>query len=188
MVSKLGLISLLVMAIAANALAANVPQAAAVIHAGGGFNNAAAPSALPGNGCEIPTSTTPKVLFGGSSAPTSGNRLGLYNSGLLYTVPNNTVYVACGLWVSSNTATTYNFQLGYNTSAFSNNSATGAGDVYYGASSTLGAGGLFASLNAGVPTWFSIPVTFGPTSIPFFRVDTVNPAQMTVVGYEKAYP
>lgn len=123
--------------------AANVPMAANVQNLGGvaGGTNPAVTYPLPSGG---PANYI--TLTAGWASGTDNRRFGLYKYGTQYKVTSGKTLRCFEFYASAagGTAYTTNIQFGDNSATFSNNTAKGAGDTYYGASSTNCDGGCVA--------------------------------------------
>lgn len=177
------LITILVLLSSAQCFAATA-QVNSVLQIGGKIDSV-------GTYCNIPTGTLPVLLFGNGEGLTVGNRQFFVKSATAtqtqYQVPVGKTFVACGFWLGGTGAiTTQIFAFGYNTSSFSNNSAVGAGDIYYAASSTIGLGGIVLTQtgSTGQPMWLPYPVSFPASSYPFWRGNTAGNFGMLMIGYE----
>jgi hypothetical protein len=90
-----------------------------------------------------------------------------------------------GFYYNSNSPTAIAILFGYNTSTFTDDSAVGAGDIYYGNGATSAFGVLTPALvAAGQPVWLPYPMVFPAGAFPFWIPSANSQYSVIMIGYE----
>lgn len=160
----------------------NVPQAGAVQQIGGVYN-ASFPSII------IPKDENVVVLFGGKTTPTAERRQiftrGDLTSQIQAQITAAKTFKAPGFYFTCDSASEQKIVLGYNTGTFADDSAIGAGDIYFGKGTSAAATPTVRVIPAAsIPVFIPFPIVFPANSYPFWIVASNSGYTVTIVGRE----